>query len=73
MISLKYEFLNISSGKSSRIYKNIKKPKSLLKVKKTLISHIIDKINQIRKIKTKIYIATGFKQKLIKSELFKKY
>ena len=65
-------FLILAAGKSSRIYKNIKKPKSLLKVKKTLISHIIDKINQIRKNKTKIYIVTGFKQKLIKSELFKK-
>ena len=66
-------YLILAAGKSSRIYKNIKKPKSLLKVKKkTLISHIIDKINQIRKNKTKIYIVTGFKQKLIKSELYKK-
>ena len=61
----------LAAGKSSRIYKKIKKPKCLLNINNlSLIEHIIENINSLGKFE--INIILGFKSKLIQKKL-KKY
>lgn len=61
-------FIFLAAGKSSRIFREIKKPKCLIKVgKKTLIENLINKVPNLKK--NKIYIVVGFKSKLIKKTL----
>ena len=61
----------LAAGKSSRIFKKIKKPKCLLKINNLSLNENL--INKIRSVsKAKIYIVVGFKYKMIKKNL-KKY
>lgn len=63
------QFLILAAGKSSRIYKNIKTHKCLIKIKKeTLIKRIVKIAFKEKKI-NKINIVTGFLSNKIKSEL----
>jgi len=58
----------LAAGKSSRIFKKIKKNKCLIKINnKSLIRHIIDNANQFSI--DEIDVVTGFKPKNIKKEL----
>ncbi|MDB9715065.1 NTP transferase domain-containing protein [Candidatus Pelagibacter ubique] len=60
--------LILAAGKSSRIYKKIKKHKCLIRInKKTLISKIIDDANSLG-IKN-IYVVIGFDKEKIKKQL----
>mgnify|MGYP001435051084 CR=1 FL=1 len=60
----------LAAGKSSRIFKEVGKPKCLLKInKQSIISNLLKNLNGL-KIK-KINIVTGFKSNLIKKELNK--
>lgn len=67
------KFVILAAGKSSRIYKKIKKPKALLKIKnKSLIKNIINNILSLSNklaTKKKINIVVGFKKNLILDEL----
>lgn len=65
----------LAAGKSSRIYKEIKKNKCLVNIDgETLINKSIKEILKIRNIKEKdIYIVTGFKSHLIKKNVNKKF
>ena len=63
------QFLVLAAGKSSRIYKDIKTHKCLIKIQKeTLIKRIIKIASKEAKI-NKINIVTGFLSKKIRSEL----
>ena len=60
----------LAAGKSSRIFKEVGKPKCLLKInKQSIILNLLKNLNGL-KIK-KINIVTGFKSNLIKKELYK--
>ena len=65
----------LAAGKSSRIFKKIKKNKCLLNIgKETLINKSIKEILKVKNIKENdIYIVTGFKPNLIKKHVSKKY
>ena len=65
----------LAAGKSSRIFKKIKKNKCLLKIdNETLIDKSIKEILKVKNIKENdIYIVTGFKSNLIKNHVSKKY
>ena len=70
------KYLILAAGKSKRIYKKIKKPKSLLKINNfSIIENILQNISY-KKIKKsffrRIFIVLGFKQQLIRNHL-KKY
>ena len=61
----------LAAGKSSRIYKEVGKPKCLLKINnQSIISNLLKNLKGL-KIK-KINIVVGFKSNLIKRELKKK-
>ena len=67
------KFVILAAGKSSRIYKKIKTPKALLKIKnKSLIKIIVNDIFSLHKkysTTKKINIVVGFKKNLILKEL----
>ena len=65
----------LAAGKSSRIYKKIKKNKCLINIDgESLIYKSINELLKIKNIKEKdIYIVTGFKSNLIKLHVKKKF
>ena len=70
------KYLILAAGKSKRIYKKIKKPKSLLKINNfSIIENILRNITHKKNKRSffrKIFIILGFKQQLIRNHL-KKY
>ena len=70
------KYLILAAGKSKRIYKKIKKPKSLLKINNfSIIENILRNITHKKNKRfffRKIFIILGFKQQLIRNHL-KKY
>ena len=65
------KFILLAAGKSTRLYKKIKKNKCLLKVgKKTLIENTILAVQEAKILDLSIVV--GFKAKKIKSHLQKK-
>ena len=65
----------LAAGKSSRIYEKIQKNKCLIDINgEPLINNSINKLINTKKVKEEdIYIVTGFKSNLIKSNLKKKF
>lgn len=65
----------LAAGKSSRIYEKIQKNKCLIDINgEPLINNSINKLLITKKVKEEdIYIVTGFKSNLIKSNLKKKF
>ena len=65
----------LAAGKSSRIFEKIKKNKCLIDINgESLINNSINKLIKTNKVKEEdIYIVTGFKSNLIKSNVRKKF
>ena len=62
------KFVLLAAGKSSRIFKKIKKPKCLLEIGNiSLIEHLIKNIKSLKHYK--ISVVVGFKSEIIKKNL----
>ena len=65
----------LAAGRSSRIYEKIQKNKCLIDINgEPLINNLINKLINTKKVKEEdIYIVTGFKSNLIRSNVKKKF